>query len=70
MASPGIGQRQAKMAPIPCPAVGVAHARPAIHWYWNNPRSATVGDAHVRPAGHVPGGCSPWRTLRVQGPYG
>ena len=21
----------------------------------------TVGAAHVRPAGHVPGGCSPWR---------
>ena len=21
-------------------------------------------------AGHVPGGCSPWRTLRAQGPYG
>ena len=28
---------------------------PQTHRYWNDPRSATVGDAHVRPAG------SPWR---------
>ena len=46
--------------PFPLPAAVPAHARECRSRWFSFVRH-TVGVAHVRPAGHVPGGCSPWR---------